>query len=70
MIEPEIVAGPATDSIYVPNLRDDEGEARAGAGAPQPVAIETQKGGAWFPGPENAVLHWPRFEELLIEELD
>jgi hypothetical protein len=29
-----------------------------------------KKGGAWFPSPENVVLHWPRIEDLLIEELD
>ena len=69
LIEPETVSGPADDSIYVPDLGDEQGTG-GDAGAPQPVAIETQKGGAWFPGPENAVLHWPRFEELLIEELD
>jgi len=57
------------DSIYVPDLEDAEGG--ADAGKPQPVPIEaTQKGGAWFPGPESAVIHWPRFEALLIEELD
>jgi chromosomal replication initiator protein len=34
--------------------------------APEPPA----KGGAWFPGPENVVMQWPRIDELLIEELD
>ncbi|NNF12577.1 MAG: ATP-binding protein [Gemmatimonadetes bacterium] len=62
------------DAIFVPDLDDgaDDGEAGGTSSRPQPVPIEaaTQRGGAWFPGPENAVIHWPRFEELLIEELD
>jgi hypothetical protein len=29
-----------------------------------------RKPGAWFPGPESAVVHWPRFADLLIEELE
>lgn len=58
------------DSIFVPAL-NDERDGVEGAATPQPVAIEASaKSGAWFPGPENAVIHWPRFEELLIEELD
>ncbi len=28
------------------------------------------KGGAWFPGPENVIIHWPKIDELLIEDLD
>jgi chromosomal replication initiator protein len=58
------------DTIFLPGLDD----ARDGAGGrkPRPVPVEAtaKKGGAWFPGPENAVIHWPRFEQLLIEELD
>lgn len=60
----------AEDSIFVPDLDGGDGEG-GDKSKPQPVAIEaTSKGGAWFPGPENAVIHWPRFEQLLIEELD
>jgi len=62
------------DTIFVPALDDEapeRGELKKGATRPQPAAIEVAQGGAtWFPGPENAVIHWPRFEELLIEELD
>jgi hypothetical protein len=56
------------DKIFVPALGSDE--AAPGDTAHQLVPIEATKGGSWFPGPENAVIHWPRFEELLIEELD
>lgn len=56
------------DTIFVPALGSDE--AAPGDTAHQLVPIDAAKGGAWFPGPENAVIHWPRFEELLIEELD
>ncbi len=69
----EAAAGGSEDAIFVPDLDDDDDDDGGGKGSrPQPVAIEaaTQKGGTWFPGPENAVIHWPRFEELLIEELD
>ncbi|MEX2466735.1 MAG: DnaA/Hda family protein [Gemmatimonadota bacterium] len=30
----------------------------------------SRKAGAWFPSSENAVIHWPRMPDLLIEELD
>jgi chromosomal replication initiation ATPase DnaA len=72
----EAVAEEASDdAIFVPDL---EGGATTGAekkrkgrAQPQPAPIEAaQKGGTWFPGPENVIIHWPRFEELLIEELD
>jgi chromosomal replication initiator protein len=62
--------GGSDDSIVVPAL-DGDGEGDDAVAKPHPVPIEAgAKGGAWFPGPENAVIHWPRFEELLIEELD
>lgn len=71
LVESHDTAAPVDDSIFVPDLADREGNGGEGSGQPQPVPIEvTQKGGAWFPGPENAVIHWPRFEQLLIEELD
>jgi hypothetical protein len=41
--------------------------------APAPAAARAaaaRKGGAWFPSRENAVIHWPRIVDLLIEELD
>ena len=61
------------DAIFVPGLDDGDGsgEGSGKSSRPQPVPIEAAtQGGTWFPGPENAVIHWPRFEELLIEELD
>jgi chromosomal replication initiation ATPase DnaA len=63
------------DSVFVPDLRDElQGgrETRTGAAKrPDAVPIEAgHKGGVWFPGPENVVIHWPRYEDLLIEELD
>jgi len=67
----ERVAARAEDGIFVPDF-----EAKASKGPEtrplQPVApVEPPaKGGAWFPGPENVVIQWPRIEELLIEELD
>ena len=57
-------------SIYVPSLTVDVG-ADSDVLHPQPVPIETTPtAGTWFPGPESAVIHWPQFEALLIEELD
>lgn len=57
-------------SIYVPSLTVDVG-ADSDVLHPQPVPIDTTPtGGTWFPGPESAVIHWPQFEALLIEELD
>jgi hypothetical protein len=29
-----------------------------------------RKGGSWFPSAENVVLHWPRIQDFLQEELD
>jgi chromosomal replication initiation ATPase DnaA len=68
----EAVTDERKDSIFVQALGDEDGEDSGADRTPQPVAVEaaSKKGGAWFPGPENAVIHWPRFEELLIEELD
>lgn len=59
------------DTIFLPGLHDDQRDGTAER-KPRPVPVEAaaKKGGAWFPGPENAVIHWPRFEQLLIEELD
>jgi len=71
LVESHNAAAPVDDSIFVPDLDDGKGNGGDGNGQPQPIAIEApQKGGEWFPGPENAVIHWPRFEQLLIEELD
>ena len=75
LVEAEEAGGEtkADERIFVPELDEDEkgSERTRGRGArPQPVPIETKRDGTWFPGPENAVIHWPRFEELLIEELE
>jgi len=68
----EVSKDETRDTIFVPGLEDESEEDSSGDRKPQPVPVEaaSKKGGAWFPGPENAVIHWPRFEELLIEELD
>lgn len=47
-------AEPATDGVG-PSARSSEAQRR---------------GGAWFPSAENVILHWPKIEELLQEELD
>ena len=67
----ETVAESTSDSgIFVPKLEDDGAGVKADTG-PQPVPIEpANQGGAWFPGGENVVIHWPALEDLLIEELD
>ena len=44
--------------------------AKSGTAAAAAKAVSASKGGAWFPSQENAVIHWPRMEELLQEELD
>lgn len=44
--------------------------APAAAAEPQPAPRPEKKTGAWFPSPENVVLHWPRIQDLLQEELD
>ncbi|MDH3205384.1 MAG: DnaA/Hda family protein [Gemmatimonadota bacterium] len=69
----EHAAAAAEEGIFVPDL---EAETKKGPDTgtmePVPAALPEppSKGGAWFPGPENVVIHWPRIEELLIEELD
>jgi len=61
----------AEDGIFVPDMesktaKGPETRTMEPAALPEPPS----KGGAWFPGPENVVIHWPRIEEVLIEELD
>jgi chromosomal replication initiation ATPase DnaA len=67
----EVAEGAASDDgVFVP-ADADGGESGKADSQPQPVPIEpAKKGGTWFPGSENVVIHWPRIEELLIEELD
>jgi chromosomal replication initiator protein len=72
LVEPAAAAG--GDRIFVPDLEEKgskgaEGRARLERVMAAP-AEPPAKGGAWFPSPENVVLHWPRIDELLIEELD
>ncbi|MEQ8330499.1 MAG: DnaA/Hda family protein [Longimicrobiales bacterium] len=45
-------------------------EAAADDAVPVEPAAPVRKGGAWFPSAENVVIHWPRIEHLLQEELD
>jgi chromosomal replication initiator protein len=40
------------------------------AHAPARAGEPPRRGGAWFPTAENVVIHWPKIEELLQEELD
>ena len=61
------------DRIFVPALEESDGGAGDSATDTQPLLVAVdpgKKGGVWFPGPENVVIHWPRLDELLIEELD
>ncbi|MDX1645874.1 MAG: DnaA/Hda family protein [Longimicrobiales bacterium] len=60
------------DAVFVPDLDDPDAldEARPSERR-RAAAMDAEKStGGWFPGPENAVIHWPRLEDLLIEELD
>jgi hypothetical protein len=72
--EPTLVeraAAQTADRIFVPDLKAKSGRSESRTVEPVPVIAEPPtKGGAWFPSPENVVLHWPRIDELLIEELD
>jgi chromosomal replication initiation ATPase DnaA len=75
VVEPKLIeeaAARAEDRIFVPDLEAPAGRAETRGMKPVPVApVEPPgKGGVWFPSPENAVIHWPRIDELLIEELD
>ena len=73
-------AGPAIpeEGIFIPTLEaigsgpsGGDGSGKSTASPGQAVPVEPpKKGGGWFPSPENVVLHWPRIEDLLIEELD
>jgi chromosomal replication initiator protein len=73
--EPQLVeqtSARTDDRIFVPDLETRAGRTEARGLKPVPVVpVEPPtKGGAWFPSPENVVIHWPRIDELLIEELD
>jgi hypothetical protein len=63
------------DKRFVPSLEQatgSSGEARKPGPSLAPVAVTEppKKGGAWFPSPENVVLHWPKLADLMIEELE
>lgn len=67
----EQTASTAEEGIFVPDLEKPAKGPQTRTLAPvAPVPDAPSKGGAWFPGPENVVVHWPRIDELLIEELD
>jgi chromosomal replication initiator protein len=72
--EPKLIeqASAKTEGIFVPDLEARGGRAEARGVKAEPVVpvAPPTKGGAWFPSPENVVIHWPRIDELLIEELD
>ncbi len=75
LAEPKLVeqaAARADDRIFVPDLEAKGGraETRTMKQVPAVPSATPTKGGAWFPGPENVVIHWPRIDELLIEDLD
>jgi chromosomal replication initiation ATPase DnaA len=71
LVEPVAEEAPE-DSVFVPALTEDDIPGAVGRDSkPQPVPVESPKrGGAWFPSSENVVVHWPKLEALLIEELD
>jgi len=67
----EQAASTADEGIFVPDLeKAAKGPATRALQPVAPAPEAPSKGGAWFPGPENVVVHWPRIDELLIEELD
>ncbi len=69
----EHAAAEGSEGIFVPDLKAGQSERQdTRTIEPVPAALPEPptKGGAWFPGPENVVIHWPRIEELLIEEID
>jgi chromosomal replication initiator protein len=70
----EQAAAAAGEGIFVPDLEQKGAKGPEGRGRLEPVvavpAEPPAKGGAWFPSPENVVIHWPRIDELLIDELD
>ncbi|HUF74639.1 MAG TPA: DnaA/Hda family protein, partial [Longimicrobiales bacterium] len=72
LVEPAAAA--AGDRIFVPDFEEKGAKGSEGRRRLEPVAAvpadPPAKGGAWFPSPENVVIHWPRLDELLIEELD
>jgi len=70
----EQAAAAAADRIFMPDLEGKGAKGAEGRGRLEPLVkapVEPPaKGGAWFPSPENVVIHWPRLDDLLIEELD
>ena len=74
LVDVEEEQEPSDDSIFVPALGGDSAGSGGDSGqaepVPIPVAEPPQKGGTWFPGPENVVIYWPKLDELLMEELE
>jgi len=70
LVEADTAGG--AETIFVPDLEADDRDRPRRERKPEPLPIEpaVRKPGAWFPGPESAVVHWPRFADLLIEELE
>jgi len=64
---------PATPAASAPAAAKPVPRGRPGAqppATPSRQAEPPRRGGAWFPTAENVVIHWPKIEELLQEELD
>ncbi len=59
---------PQGDESWGRGDRETLQEGADGGGEKTPEA--PRKGGSWFPSAENVVLHWPRIQDFLQEELD
>jgi chromosomal replication initiation ATPase DnaA len=73
LVYPEEAKG--EDKRFVPSLEQapgSGGEGREPGPSLAPIAATEppKKGGAWFPSPENVVVHWPKLADLMIEELE
>ncbi len=70
----EEAAAAKEDRIFVPDLEEKAKKGGDTRSRLEPVLTSASeppaKGGAWFPSSESVVIHWPRLDELLIEELD
>ncbi|MHB1194035.1 MAG: DnaA ATPase domain-containing protein [Longimicrobiales bacterium] len=67
--EPQARPGPFA-GLQPPATPPGAGQPAAQAPAPSRGPEPPRRGGTWFPTAENVVIHWPKIEELLQEELD
>lgn len=65
---PALDVRPAGDRAGL--ARADVSRPASGMDGAKSVSGAAKRGGSWFPSSENVVLHWPRIEDLLHEELD